>query len=47
MGIFTPDINNLRELYRIKLQQALNSEKQIVDEGFVHIVPHRHVFAFA
>ncbi len=33
MGIFTPDINNLRELYITKLQHALSSEKQIVDKG--------------
>ena len=33
MGIFTPDINNLRELYLIQLKRALNSERQIVDKG--------------
>lgn len=33
MGIFTPDVNNLRELYINLLQRALNSEKQIVDKG--------------
>jgi ferritin-like metal-binding protein YciE len=33
MGIFTPDVNNLRELYINMLQRALNSEKQIVDKG--------------
>lgn len=33
MGIFTPDVNNLRELYITKLQRALNSEKQIVEKG--------------
>jgi ferritin-like metal-binding protein YciE len=33
MGIFTPDLNNLRELYVDMLQHALNSEKQIVEKG--------------
>ncbi|MGA8938670.1 MAG: DUF892 family protein [Acidobacteriaceae bacterium] len=33
MGIFTPDLNNLRDLYINMLQRALNSEKQIVDKG--------------
>ncbi len=33
MGIFTPDVNNLRELYINLLQGALNSEKQLVDKG--------------
>jgi len=33
MGIFTPDVNNLRELYTAMLQRALNSEKQIVEKG--------------
>ena len=33
MGIFTPDVNNLRELYINMLQHALSSEKQIVDKG--------------
>jgi ferritin-like metal-binding protein YciE len=33
MGIFTPDVNNLRELYIQMLQHALSSEKQIVDKG--------------
>jgi ferritin-like metal-binding protein YciE len=33
MGIFTPDVNNLRELYVSTLQRALNSEKQIVEKG--------------
>ena len=33
MGIFTPDLNNLRDLYISMLQRALNSEKQIVDKG--------------
>jgi ferritin-like metal-binding protein YciE len=33
MGIFTPDVNNLRELYLSELQRALNSEKQIVEKG--------------
>lgn len=33
MGVFTPDVTNLRELYQTKLQQALNMEKQIVEKG--------------
>jgi len=33
MGVFTPDLNNLRELYITMLQRALNSEKQIVEKG--------------
>ncbi len=33
MGVFTPDVNNLRELYINMLQHALSSEKQIVDKG--------------
>jgi ferritin-like metal-binding protein YciE len=33
MGIFTPDVNNLRELYVTGLERALNSEKQIVEKG--------------
>jgi ferritin-like metal-binding protein YciE len=33
MGIFTPDVNNLHDLYIGMLQRALNSEKQIVDKG--------------
>jgi ferritin-like metal-binding protein YciE len=33
MGIFTPDVNNLRELYVTMLQRTLNSEKQIVEKG--------------
>lgn len=33
MGIFTPDVNNLYDLYIDLLQHALNSEKQIVDKG--------------
>jgi ferritin-like metal-binding protein YciE len=33
MGIFTPDLNNLRELYVTGLERALNSEKQIVEKG--------------
>jgi len=33
MGIFTPDLNNLRELYVETLQHALNSERQIVEKG--------------
>jgi ferritin-like metal-binding protein YciE len=33
LGIFTPDVNNLRELYVTMLQRTLNSEKQIVEKG--------------
>jgi ferritin-like metal-binding protein YciE len=33
MGIFTPDVNNLRELYISTLEHALNSERQIVEKG--------------
>ncbi len=33
MGIFTPDVHNLRELYKATLQRALSSEKQIVQTG--------------
>jgi ferritin-like metal-binding protein YciE len=33
MGLFTPDMTNLRELYRTMLQRALDSERQIVDTG--------------
>jgi len=33
MGIFTPDVHNLRELYVTMLERALNSEKQIVEKG--------------
>lgn len=33
MGLFTPDVNTLRELYTTELQKALNMEKQIVEKG--------------
>lgn len=33
MGIFTPDMNTLRDLYTVQLQKALNMEKQIVEKG--------------
>jgi ferritin-like metal-binding protein YciE len=33
MGIFTPDVHNLRELYKTKLERALSSERQIVQTG--------------
>jgi ferritin-like metal-binding protein YciE len=33
MGIFTPDVHNLHELYQDMLQRALSSERQIVKEG--------------
>jgi ferritin-like metal-binding protein YciE len=31
MGLFTPDVDTMRELYTVQLQQALNMEKQIVE----------------
>ncbi len=31
MGLFTPDLDTLRELYTIQLKKALNMEKQIVE----------------
>ena len=31
MGLFTPDVDTLREVYTTQLQQALSMEKQIVD----------------
>ena len=33
MGLFTPDLTNLRELYTTKLKKALNMEKMIVTKG--------------
>jgi ferritin-like metal-binding protein YciE len=33
MGLFTPEVNNLRELYRTMLQRSLDSERQIVNDG--------------
>ena len=33
MGLFTPDLNNLRELYKTMLQRSLDSERQIVNDG--------------
>jgi ferritin-like metal-binding protein YciE len=33
MGIFTPDMNTLLELYRAELERALNMEKQIAEKG--------------
>ena len=33
MGLFTPDMNNLRELYKAMLQRSLDSEQQIVKDG--------------
>ena len=38
MGIFTPDVHNLRELYRTMLQRALSSENQIVEEGLPQMI---------
>ena len=31
MGVFTPDLDTMRELYVLTLQRTLSSEKQIVD----------------
>jgi ferritin-like metal-binding protein YciE len=33
MGIFTPDVKTLRELYTTELKNALNMERQIVEKG--------------
>jgi ferritin-like metal-binding protein YciE len=33
MGIFTPDLKTLRELYISSLEHTLNSEKQIAEKG--------------
>jgi ferritin-like metal-binding protein YciE len=33
MGVFTPDVKSLRELYIAGLQKALNMERQIVEDG--------------
>lgn len=33
MGMFTPDVNNLRELYTTLLKKSLSSERQIVNDG--------------
>lgn len=33
MGIFTADVNTLRDLYKTELQKALNMENQIVEKG--------------
>jgi ferritin-like metal-binding protein YciE len=33
MGLFTPDINSLNELYTTMLKRSLNSERQIVEDG--------------
>src|SRR5579875_3075434 len=33
MGLFTPDVNTLRELYTTELKKALNMEQSIVDKG--------------
>jgi ferritin-like metal-binding protein YciE len=38
MGLFTPDMNNLRELYRTMLQRSLDSERQIVDDGLPKMI---------
>ena len=38
MGLFTPDMNNLRELYRTMLQRSLDSERQIVEEGLPKMI---------
>ncbi|SEG57002.1 Ferritin-like metal-binding protein YciE [Bryocella elongata] len=33
MGVFTPDVHTLRELYKAELERALNMEKQIAEKG--------------
>lgn len=33
MGIFTPDLNTLRDLYTVELQKALDMERQIAEKG--------------
>lgn len=33
MGVFTPDVKTLRELYTTELQKALNMERQLIDKG--------------
>lgn len=33
MGLFTADVNNLRELYLTTLEHTLNSERQIAEKG--------------
>jgi ferritin-like metal-binding protein YciE len=33
MGMFSPDFNNLRDLYLGELKRALNMERQLVDKG--------------
>lgn len=38
MGLFTPDMNNLRELYRTMLQRSLDSERQIVEDGLPKMI---------
>ena len=38
MGVFTPDVNNLRELYIAKLEHTLSSERQIADKGLPSMV---------
>jgi ferritin-like metal-binding protein YciE len=38
--MFTPDVNNLRELYKTMLQRALSSEKQIVEDGLPKMIDH-------
>ena len=38
MGLFTPDVNDLRELYIDGLRMALSSERQIVEEGLPEMI---------
>jgi ferritin-like metal-binding protein YciE len=38
--MFTPDINNLRELYKTMLQKSLSSEQQIVEDGLPKMIEH-------
>jgi ferritin-like metal-binding protein YciE len=38
--MFTPDVNNLRELYKTMLQKSLSSETQIVEDGLPKMIEH-------
>ncbi len=40
MGIFTPDTQNLRELYEALLHRTLSSERQIVKDGLPGMIEH-------
>ena len=38
MGLFTPDVNDLRGLYIDELRMALSSERQIVEKGLPEMI---------